>query len=147
MKLFIKTKKENHTKKSKAMKTVKIITALSVILLIAALNTSSYAQTSKVTTYYVKVDNNLNPADYAAGYSIFLTDESGKLIAPPQTFRFGLWSYIFKENRIPVGKMRVAHMEATSNATHTSIVVDPVSIMGPFIPGNTYTLVLTPKKR
>ena len=125
------------------MKTTKIISALSLVLIFAAANslfvrgnTKSIPEDRlKVITYVVKVDN-INLISDNRHYLIIMTDGAGRQISSSQTFRPGLSSYIFKELGNVRGT-RVAMMVQEPSAPG-SAAISSSSKTGTFFGGQTY---------
>jgi hypothetical protein len=132
------------------MKTTKILSAISIVLIFAVFNNSK-AQlpggTILVTTYVVTVENNLNTAGFAGSYYIGIINDRGNLIAPVQPFRLGTWSYTFKEVGSAQGRTRTALMKcAPGPICSNDYVVKPSTLNGPFKPGLVYNFHLVPIK-
>jgi len=142
------------------MKTKKTIPALSMMLLLSgliALNVSaasimgsfpgSTLGVQKVT-YVVKINHDVNLAGFNCHYYVTITDDNGNAIAPAQPFRFGQWTYIFKEysSAAQTAHFRVATMTKDSySICPDSYNFTPQSLKGPFEIGQTYTFILTPE--
>src|SRR5665647_993376 len=86
------------------MKTTKILSAISLVLVLAAnslfanrINDPGSDLMQKLITYVVKVHQAPNFPSANARYLIVITDEHGRKVVPAQQFHPGVWSYTFKE--------------------------------------------------
>jgi len=138
------------------MKTIKLITALSLALFFAGL-TSVFAQTDGPITsgiaklpisYVVNIEHNADLTGYGCTYYVSIADENGRMVAPAQLFHLGTWTYTFREfSEFPV-KVRIARMEQDPRAACPGTYkFDPVTLPGPFMPGRQYTFKLAPVKQ
>jgi hypothetical protein len=138
------------------MKTTKLISILSLIMIFCGANT---VYSDNVPTNSPRVSNT-NSIRYEVNvylfsrielcntYLIQVTDETGRPVAPPKIFVPGIQRYIFTETGPAQGKIRVAMLVLSPD-------VDPVVCgyqigarddvkLGPFKPGQSYPFVLRP---
>ena len=134
------------------MKTTKIISAISLVLILAAnsLLASSTTISDPGTTvkqqsvmYVVKVNCPPNFPIANDNFIIIITDEKGRKVAPAQAFHEGVWAYTFREAGSFRG-VRIASM-VSYPATPTEWVIPPVKIIATFYAGQTYFFELIPE--
>ena len=128
------------------MKTTKIISAISLVLIFAAGslfagNKPEIGQ-QKLITYQVTVHAAPNFPGASGHYLVAITDEKGNKVAPAQPFHPGVWTYTFREAGSFRGT-RVAVM-VPYPANPTGWVIPPSVQKGNFIGGGTYRFDLTP---
>ncbi|MEI7897483.1 MAG: hypothetical protein WCJ26_10645 [bacterium] len=135
------------------MKTTKIISALSLALILFAGVTSAFAQVNikngspgenkaAKIAYVVRVENMLYLQNTGSGFLINLTDETGRQIAPSQYFRPGVQDYTFLEGGTVRGT-RVASMVKLPIGPKSMVIV-PCSRTGIFYGGTSYLFVIKP---
>jgi hypothetical protein len=132
------------------MKTLKMISALSLVLVFAATsvfarmgNDQGMVSKAKMVTYTVKVNFTPNFPAPNAHYLVAITDESGRKVVPAQPFHPGVWNYTFKEASGSFRGTRVAVL-IPYPATQTGWVAAPGIVKGIFFGGATYSFELTP---
>jgi len=142
--------------KTKAMKTTKFVTILSLILLFAGINslfsnnnlTDKQQITRKINIKYEVNVYLFSRIDLCNTYLVQVTDETGRLVAPPKTFVPGISRYVFAEDGPAQGKVRVAMLvmapDVDPYVCSTHIGARPDVKMGPFLQGQTYPFVLRP---
>jgi hypothetical protein len=136
------------------MKAIKIISVLSLVLIFAAANTvyssgkvSDKPQMTKKISIRYEVDVFLfSRIDLCNTYFVQVTDESGRLVAPPKVFVPGIQKYIFSEDGPAQGKVRVAMLILAQDVDPylcpVHIGARPDVKMGPFLLGQTYPFTL-----
>ncbi len=132
------------------MKTTKIISAISLVLVLTANllfagNISNPGSTikQKLITYDVKVKFAPNFPGVNAHYLVAIVDENGSRVVPAQPFHPGVWSYTFKEAGTFKGTRIAVMVPYPANQAGWSI---PRSVLkGMFYGGATYRFVLTPE--
>jgi len=139
----------NTNLKNKAMKTTKILSALSLVLIFAAnsvyanlINDPGSQTMQKMVTYVVKVNFAPNFPGATGHYLVAITDEHGRKVVPAQPFHPGLWSYTFKEAGSFRGT-RIAVM-VPYPASQAGWVIPPCVLKATFIGGATYQFNLAP---
>ena len=144
------------------MKTTKKISVLSLVLILAAVNTS-FSGTGKPgfndnITPGIRYQVNVHlTADLALcnTYLVQVVDESGRLVAQPKRFVPGISIYTFVELPLPIGILRPLGWKAKRTAMlisagsgdvvcTTDLVTRPDSKVGTFVPGQTYSFNLYP---
>jgi hypothetical protein len=141
------------------MKATRIITALilTIILLgINAANASSrdnnkpQAKTSNLIRYEVNVILNSN-TDLCNVYQVRVTDETGRLVAPPKTFTPGISKYVFTESAPAPGRLRIATLiinpDTDPYVCPNSLETRPDVKIGPFVSGQSYPFLLRPQTK
>ena len=102
------------------MKTLKIMFALSLVLIFTSGISTLYAQGNLTTkkpvenkasrvTYVVRVVGAGTVQNHGAEYLVMMTDETGREVAPPQAYKPGVSDYTFTEGGTIRGT-RVARM-------------------------------------
>jgi hypothetical protein len=140
------------------MKTAKFFSLLSLALIFAGVNTvfsnnvltdNPQKSTRPVIRYEVTVhlSSGFNTCNSSL-YLIQVTDETGSLVAPAKIFVPGNSKYVFNETVTHKGKLRVATLILPSNidpfACPNPLITQPGVMVGPFIPGQTYSFDLYP---
>lgn len=132
------------------MKAIKLISALSVALLLIATapvyantNTGSSEQSvipsAKPIIYEVQIDNSVAFMNLTGNYVILVTDGNGRPVAPPQRFVPKTFTYYFQESAGIVTGKRIATMILESSpASPHGVVIKPSILNGPFMQGMTY---------
>lgn len=138
------------------MKTVKIFSVLSLVLIFAGINavcsnvglTDNTKQVNKATIryeVYINIEKNVN---FCNTYLVQISDENGKPVAHPQVYIPGINKYVFIETVSGIAKMRVASFEILQNlevlGCPINIITKPDIKMGPFHPFETYYFNLYP---
>jgi len=142
------------------MKTAKIFSVLSLALIFAAFS-AGYAkkvenpvakstQATKITYQVVlHMDNLSSPCNV---YLIKVVDESGRMIAPAQAFKPGVYKYTFIEKvtaKTNKFSRRSAILEPAKYPDHYvcvhTLVATPDIMFGPFFAGQTYFFDLYPR--
>ena len=132
------------------MKTTKIISALSLVLVFAAsslfanrISDPGPAVWQKPVTYDVKINFTANFPGINGHYLVVITDETGRKVVPAQTFRPGVWTYTFKE----AGSFRGTRVAVLVSYPDTQIlwVIPPRVLKGTFTGGESYRFELTPQ--
>jgi hypothetical protein len=138
------------------MKTTKMISALSLALILFAAISASSAPIDKKNgqpaanpavnhhvNVLVRIDKPL--CNY---YQVEILDGNGRLVAPPKAFVPGVTAYDFYE-RGPASGIRIAALVLSPAHSHfvcdTELFTAPVVISGPFESGRTYRYDLFPK--
>jgi hypothetical protein len=138
------------------MKTTKFFAVLSLALIFAGVN-AIYAgdnpnNKSKKPDlpnirYEVAVHLSLG-ASLCNTYYVQVTDESGRLVAPPKAFVPGISKYVFNETVSVPGRARIASLVLPANvdpyACPNILVTKPEIKMGTFLPGRTISFDLFP---
>ena len=132
------------------MKTTKIISALSLVLVFAAnslfanrIGDPGTPDKLKLVTYEVKVNFAANFPGANARYLVVITDGTGRKVVPAQAFHTGVSKYTFKEAGTIKGT-RVAIM-VPLNVKPNGWVIPPSVKKGIFVGGSTYRFELTPE--
>jgi len=132
------------------MKTTKIISALSLVLVFAAnsvfanrINDPGSENRQKLITYEVKVNFAANFPGANAHYLVAITDGTGRKVVPAQPYHPGVSTYTFKEAGNFKGT-RIAVM-VPYPAGPTGWIIEPSVKNGMFIGGTTCQFELTPK--
>jgi hypothetical protein len=143
--------------KQEAMKTTKILAALSLALMIFGMNTGFCAKTDNGNAltsaggdirYQVRIHI---PADAAIcnTYLVQLLDKNGRPVAPAQTYMQGTNQYDFYETG-PVTGIRIARIVLDPHVDHiacpTELFCDPAVRIGTFLGGKSYPFDLYPTK-
>lgn len=124
------------------MKTTKIISAISLVLILAAnslfanraaISNPETASMQQSVTYVVKVNCPPNFPAANGNFMILITDEKGRKVAPAQALHPGVWAYTFKEAGSFRG-VRIASM-VSYPATPSGWVIPPVKIIATFYAG------------
>jgi len=133
------------------MKTTKIISALSLVLVFAAnslfanrINDPGSADKQKLITYEVKVNFAANFPSAFSHYMIVITDGTGRKVVPAQAYHQGVTSYTFKEAGNLIKGARVAVM-VSYPASQSGWTIAPDVKKGIFTGGATYQFKLTPQ--
>jgi len=140
--------------KTKAMKTTRLFTVLSLALIFIGLNsvyssdrlTGNTQMTRKINIKYEVNVYLFSRIELCNTYLVQVTDETGRLVAPPKVFVPGISRYMFAEDGPAQGKVRVAMLVVAPDvdpyACSTHIGARPDVKMGPFLAGQTYPFVL-----
>jgi hypothetical protein len=138
------------------MKTTKFFTILSLAMIFVCANTvysnnslsDKPQMTKKINIKYEVIVILNSPIELCNIYYIQVTDETGRLIAPPKIFDPSKQKYVFTEDGPAKGKLRVAMLVM---ATDVDPYLCPVHIgarpdvkFGPFLLDETYSFVLRP---
>ena len=133
------------------MKTTKIISALSLVLVFAAnslfanrINDPGSADKQKLITYEVKVNFVANFPSAFSHYMIVITDGTGRKVVPAQAYHQGVSSYTFKEAGNILKGTRIAVM-VPYPANPAGWIIAPSVKKGMFIGGASYLFELTPQ--
>ncbi len=137
------------------MKTTKIYTAISLLLIFAALtptfaaNVGKGAPSSLNTMVRYQVNVNLsNEKTICNLYQVEILDGKGQMVAPPKTFTAGVSTYEFFE-RGPAAGVRIAALVMVDMHSHyicaTELFTTPAALNGPFLGGVTYRFDLYPQ--
>jgi len=138
------------------MKTTKFFSVLSLVLIFAGVN-AIYADNNPndkskkpaVPSIRYEVAINLSlGASLCNTYYVQVTDETGRLAAPPKAFVPGTSKYVFNELFSVPGRARIASLVLPSNvypyACPNILITKPEVKMGPFLPGRTVSFDLFP---
>jgi hypothetical protein len=135
------------------MKTTKLIFALSLALILNAGYNNMYAQQksnndvpeevkARKVAYVVRIENIGKSVNLQTHYLVMMTDETGRRIAPAQTYRPGVWDYTFFENGSVRGT-RVARMVQMPHVPNSPEFI-PDSKTGIFYGGACYLFTIKP---
>ena len=131
------------------MKTTNLISALSLILVLAAnslyankINDPGSTDKQKLITYEVKVNFAANFPGVLSHYLIVITDGTGRKVVPAQPYHAGVSSYTFKEAGTLKGT-RIAVM-VPYPANPSAWTIAPCVKTGLFVGGTSYLFELTP---
>ena len=138
------------------MKTTKIFSVLSLVLIFATVNTvyskgrttDNRMQAEKKTIRHEVTIHHSLGFTLCYNYLVKITDANGRLVAPPQVFVPGISKYVFTENVSNSSNVRIASLSLPENvdpyfcATNLNAKSDPMT--GPFISGKTYSFDLYP---
>jgi hypothetical protein len=140
------------------MKTTKIYTALTLALVLFAVNTVSSATIGKsdgrvnpnpVVKHHVTVTLSGDPV-ICNTYLVEILDGKGNLVAPAKVFVPGVTGYDFYE-RGPASGARVAVLVLAPMHSHfqceTELFTAPAMVFGEFWPGQTYRYDLFPQSK
>jgi len=140
------------------MKATKFFLALSLALIILGMNAvrsdasnpltgnAGSSTAGKEITYVVNIAQTGNPSGYSYKYYVMITDERGNVVGSAQPFRFGTWTYLFRESGMVQGS-RTARMVLDPNFNSPNAYYFlPSTLPGPFVAGNSYSFTLTPVK-
>jgi hypothetical protein len=139
------------------MKTTKLFSVLSLVLIFAGANTI-YADNNPISKskkpgvpnirYEVAIHLSLG-ATFCNTYLVQVTDESGRLVAPPEIFVPGTSKYVFNELFSVPGRARIASLVLPANVDPyicpSNLITKPDVKMGPFLPGHTVSFNLFPE--
>jgi hypothetical protein len=141
------------------MKSTRIITVLILSIILLGMNTATagnnnnnkpQAKTANLIRYEVNVIVNGNP-DLCNTYQVRVTDETGRLVAPPKTYIPGISSYIFTEAAPAPGRLRVAMLiinpDTDPYVCPNGLETKPDVKIGPFVPGQSYPFLLRPQTK
>jgi hypothetical protein len=138
------------------MKTLKIISILSFVLIIAggssAKSKNTLIDNSKqvnraIIRYevYINIEKDVN---FCNTYLVQISDENGNPVAHPQVYIPGVNKYVFTETSPVKAKLRVASFEVLTNfevmGCPINIITKPDIKTGPFHPFETYYFNLYP---
>jgi hypothetical protein len=153
---FTSSKQITSIQKTKAMKTTKFYTVLSLVMIFTGMtslfstakaNQGGYPIPSfddkKFVTYVVDIAHDAGFDQELVGYMVIMTDGKGRTIAPPQQFVPGTWTYIFTE-AVPATGSRTATFIKAPHTYGTNIHFRSTTIHGPFEGGRKYTLTVYP---
>ena len=142
---------KNRVLNPKAMKTTRYIAILSLVMIFADAYAGNLAgdrpgMTKKDNIRYV-VNVILNSRiDLCNTYYIQVTDETGRLVAPPRIYDPSMQKYTFTESGPASGKLRVAQLVMAKDVDpyycQVHINARPDVKIGPFLQGETYSFVL-----
>jgi hypothetical protein len=142
------------------MKTTKLFSALSLALIFTGITagfskkaeilSSSNSQSTFITYQVIIHPDFVNiPCNT---YLVQITDETGRIVVPPQVFSPGINKYIFKERISSVGIMnsgRAAMLVPVENPKHSNCAYPLVTLpdikRGAFLTGQTYIFDLYPR--
>ncbi len=137
------------------MKTLKITAAISLFFFLIGMTSVFSTPAGKLTSsfsnagirYQVNVQFN-HDMHLCNFYQVVVVNESGKLIAPPQTFRQGTTAYYFVEAG-PVSGTRIAMLIINPDIMHficpNELFTSPDMKRGEFLTGRTYDFNLYPQ--
>jgi hypothetical protein len=138
------------------MKTTKIFSVLSLVLIFAGVNAIYADNNPNVKSkkpdvpnirYEVAIHLSLG-VSLCNTYYVQITDESGRLAAPRQVFVAGTSKYVFNELFSVPGRARIASLVLPSNfdpyLCPNNLITKPDVEMGPFLPGRTVSFDLYP---
>jgi hypothetical protein len=132
------------------MKTTKIISAITLVLILAAnslfasrttINDPVSSVNGKMIIYEVKVNVTANFPG-STNFLVAITDENGRRVVPAQPFHPGVWTYLFKEAGSIKGT-RIAVL-VPYPANPTGWIIPPSKRSGTFYGGASYLFELTP---
>ena len=138
------------------MKTLKIFSVLSLVLIIAGASSANSKNASTDNTkqvnkaiiryeVYINIEKDVN---FCNTYLVQVSDENGKPVAHPQVYIPGVNKYVFNETISGPAKVRVASFEILRNfevkGCPINIITKPDIEMGPFHPFETYYFNLYP---
>jgi hypothetical protein len=134
------------------MKTTKILSAISLILIFAAnslfasrntIGDPGSVEKQKLVTYEVKVNFAPNFPGATSHYMILITDGQGRQFGPGQEYHPGINTYTFTE----AGSFRGTRIAAMVplHANQSGWYIPPSVIKGNFVGGQTYIFNLTPQ--
>jgi hypothetical protein len=127
-----------------ALSLILIATAVAAIFAPAAISPTPLGQARQDIAYVINVNHGDHLTGFNCTYYLFISDERGKMVAPPQVFRNGIWTYTFKELG-PVTGTRTAQMVRDPNiACLGSYSFAPATMSGTFKGGASYLFNLTP---
>jgi hypothetical protein len=126
------------------MKTIsKILIAVSMLTL--SLQVTAKPRTtlikSNAITYKVVVHMENHVQNYVRYFNIIISDENGRIVAPPQMLTPGVSVYTFKEAG-PAKGTRTASLSNGTRPISGFFLCNPDSHTGVFFGGNTYTFNL-----
>jgi hypothetical protein len=134
------------------MKTPKLIILTAIMLIVSSMSAIalSYGNHSMFTmhsdwrpvTYVVQMENTALFAGHPGRYQVVMTDEWGRLIAPPQDVIPGKMRYTFREFGHVWGT-RIARV-LSKPAAPASVSIPPSVKTGYFYSGVTYLFILIP---
>jgi hypothetical protein len=131
------------------MKTTKVLSALTLVILLAAISMFSIAGNdpgvpkTKIITYTVNITPTPNFPGMSNGFMIAISNGQGRQVVPAQKFHNGVWSYTFTEAGELIKGQRVAVMMQYP-AGQSGWYIPTSKLAGYFYGGNTYTFTLTP---
>jgi hypothetical protein len=126
-------------------------TLIAVILLMVSFqvfsaNDKGAIAGSRMIIYQINIHITTDPSFfYGAHFFVVITDENGRLVAPPQLSNINKLIYTFSEAG-PVKGTRVARLVLDPNTDILSdrIIVSPDAKTGVFVPGSVYIFNLWP---
>jgi len=139
------------------MKTTKLFTVLSLALIFIGLNsvyssdrlTGNTQMTRKINIKYEVNVYLFSRIELCNTYLVQVTDETGRLVAPPQIFVPGVSKYVFNEAGNLKGRKRVAILELSTSPVHYACPYDiftpPDVKIGPFEKGKILNFDLYPR--
>jgi hypothetical protein len=144
-------------KNKKAMKTTKFFSVLSLALIIFGVTTGYSRKTDFPGTKNQKgaaiihnvIVHTTISKNICNVYLVKVSDETGRLVAPPQIFVPGVSKYVFNENVNLKGRKRIATLELSLYPGHYTCPNDfftpPDVEVGPFENGQILTFDLYPR--
>ena len=136
------------------MKATKFFQIFSLVLILSgmvtvsasAINESSVPSFSQVppVTYVVNIAQGNNPEGFSCTYYVVIVDERGHRVAPAELFRYGVWSYTFKEYGKVSGSRTALMVKDPMMLCPKTYIFAPQTITGPFGIGKTFIFNLSP---
>jgi hypothetical protein len=138
------------------MKTLKIISVLSLVLIIAGVSSAKSKNTpfdnsKQVNRSIIRYEVYINIEkieNFCNSYLVQISDENGNPVASPQVYIPGVNKYVFTETSPVKAKVRVASFEIFQNidvlGCPINIIAKPDIKTGPFHPFETYYFNLYP---
>jgi hypothetical protein len=138
------------------MKTLKIISVLSLVLIIASASAANSKKESvdnskQVNRAIIRYEVYINIEkieNFCNSYLVKISDENGNPVASPQVYIPGVNKYVFTETSPVKAKVRVASFEIFQNidvlGCPINIIAKPDIKTGPFHPFETYYFNLYP---
>jgi hypothetical protein len=150
-------KNKVQTLKQTAMKTAKIYSLLSFALIFFGVTTgfakkTDFPDTKSSKSVGIIHQVYIHPTiskDMCNTYLVKVSDETGRLVAPPQIFVPGVNKYVFNEKGTVKGRQRIAMLELSLYAGHytcpNDIFTPPDVKVGPFEIGQIIMYDLYPR--
>ena len=138
------------------MKTLKIISVLTLLLIIAGGSSAKSKNTpfdnnKQVNRAIIRYEVYINIEkieNFCSSYLVQISDENGNPVASPQVYIPGVNKYVFTETSPVKAKLRVASFEILQNSgvmgCPINIISKPDIKTGPFHPFETYYFNLYP---
>jgi hypothetical protein len=130
------------------MKATKIFQVLSLALIIAAVLDANSSQAAVATIRHEVTIHLTFSVNTCNTYYVRITDENGRLVAPPQIYVPGVNKYVFNELVSLPGRARIASLVLPSNVDPyvcpNNLTTKSDRKFGPFLFGKTYTYDLYP---
>ena len=126
------------------MKTIaKILIVVSILTLSFQVNAKprTTLATSNAITYKVLVHLDNHTFSYVRDFFVVISDENGRIVAPPQQLKAGVSEYNFKESG-PVKGTRIAKLSNGTRPHSDLFLCNPDGRTGFFLGGDTYTFSL-----